>query len=97
MANDTDKNPWIVDTTDTAGVAVKGFHPVRFIRWVSKSASAGDDVIVQDEHGRSLFEAAATGSNYTDQAPIGAMARTLTFTIDSGKVWIHFDNNPKVF
>ena len=97
MANDTAKNPWILDTTDATGAAPPGRHPIRLIRWVSKSASAGDDVVILDEHGRSLFTSCASGSNFIDQAPIGQFATTLTWTVDSGTVWIFFDNNPKVF
>lgn len=96
MANDTTTNPWTVDTVDATGVATKGF-PLRMVRWVSKSASAGDDAQITDENGRTLWISAATGSNYVEQSPLMVNATTLKFPqIDSGTLYVYFDINPQL-
>ena len=94
MSNNTTRHPWTIDTVDTTGVSTEGF-PLRMVRWVSKSASAGDDAELQDENGRTLWISAANASNYVEQSPLMVNARTIKIAqIDSGTLYLYFDVNP---
>ena len=96
MSNNTSRNPWAMDSVDTTGVSTEGF-PLKMVRWVSKSASAGDDAEVQDENGRTIWISVANASNYVEQSPLMVNAVTIKIPqVDSGTLYLYFDINPKL-
>lgn len=63
MANDLSRNPW---SLDTAAVITTDKVRVKSLRWYTKSATAGDDISVEDAHGEKIWESVADGSNYVE-------------------------------
>lgn len=88
MANDLTKNPWVIDT---AGLLTLDLQNVKSLRWVSKTAAGGDQVILKDALGtRIIWESVATGANFKDETFFEEVLRdgmNLT-TIGSGKFYV---------
>ena len=72
MANAYKENRFIIDTAGTTllrGTLASGESSIlliKGIRWVSKTASAGDQAIIQDADGIVYWESVASGSNYVE-------------------------------
>lgn len=64
MANDITKEPWLFDTANAATIYFKNGAKIASVKWVSESASAGHNAVIQDRDGRVLWEGVASGSNY---------------------------------
>lgn len=94
MSNNTDGNPYIIDTASNTLVTSRRVH-VQSIRWVSASATAGDTVTVQNALGQVLWNSAATGSNYVEaqnypyESPLVADGLKVP-TLSSGTLAIKF-------
>jgi len=93
MANDITNNPLIIDTASGSVVTSKTFVATK-VRWVSKSASAGDDIDVQDGNGKSVWVSVATGANYVEETHFDPDARVIfegltVPTLDSGTLYIY--------
>jgi len=89
MANEFKHDTWKIDTAGAAKVTAQ-FTKVRSIRWVSVSASAGEQCIIQDGDSFTLWESVANGSNYETEAFVertwkGGFAVT---TLGSGTLYI---------
>ena len=65
MANNLTGNPMFVDTASATALATQRFDIVK-IRWVSVSATAGDQVVVQHANTAAAWASAAVGANYID-------------------------------
>ena len=61
------------------------------IRWVSKTASAGDTCVLSDSAGQVIFESSATGADWSDETDmkdvqmVNGLAVT---TLTSGNVYV---------
>jgi hypothetical protein len=79
---------------DTAEIVTTDKVRVKSIRWYSKSASAGDDISIEDNNGDKIWESVATASNYVeaqDYGPNGIDFDGLELAvIDSGTVYITY-------
>jgi len=64
--------------------------PINAIRWVSKAATAGDDLLVVDTDGDIILEAVADGLNFDREYLIGGRWENPEIaTIDSGAIYIN--------
>jgi len=87
MAKNTTGNPWVCDAVE---VITTQHVRVHTFRWVSKTASAGDDLLVVDNNGDTILASVATGANYVEAHDIGARFCGINITaIDSGKLYIY--------
>lgn len=86
MANDLTGPVWKIDTVGV--LAAKLVH-VRGIRWVSKSATAGDDVEIKDASGRVIWASVASGSNYVEaDNALRAVYGFEVTVLDSGTLYL---------
>ena len=87
-----------IHTIDTlnANLVVSQTLKVRSIRWVSKGATAGDDVKVTAEDDTVLWESVASGSNYVEESLINAdwIGGFKVPVLDSGKLYITLQVHP---
>lgn len=93
MANDLSAWPWIIDTPG-ATILVAGGIILKRIRWVSKLAVAGDDVLVTDTADRAVWASVAPGGNYVESELIenAEPLRGLKVPIlDSGTLYIYYE------
>jgi len=65
MANDLTGPVWKIDTAASTILSNNLLH-LKGLRWVSKTASAGDDVEVQDAAGHTIWKSVASGVNYVE-------------------------------
>jgi len=73
----------------SAGDAITGHAFVLSLYWVSKSAVAGDDLLVSDEDGDTIWEAVADGTNFSQVFPVLRRIKGLTLTTrDSGTLYV---------
>jgi len=68
MANETYGRTYKIDTAG-AGVIAAGPFYCKHIRWVARTANAGDRAVVQDSNNKVLWEDSANGANY-DKAEV---------------------------
>lgn len=93
MANVLTRNPIVIDTAG-ASALLTGRMDVIKIRWVAPSASAGNQVDIQDSNGVTSWESVATGNNYVESEswphdyPL-PMQGLLVPTLGSGTVYIY--------
>jgi hypothetical protein len=91
MANDLTKNPMVIDT---AAATVLWSDPIKIksIRWVSKSATAGDDIEIQDSNNQELWVSVASGANYSEEVIIERWWHEgfKVPTLDSGTLYISY-------
>lgn len=93
MSNIITGNPLVIDTASGSVITSRTFT-VSKIRWVSKSASAADDVDIQNGAGTSKWVSVASGANYVEETHFDPDARIrlegLTVpTLDSGTLYIY--------
>ncbi len=92
MSNNTDGNPYIIDTAANSLVTARRLR-IQSIRWVSAGASASDAVSVQNALGQVLWSSSATGSNYVEaqnwpiESPLVADGLKVP-TLGSGSLYI---------
>jgi hypothetical protein len=61
-----------------------------FLYWVSKAASAGDDLLVKDSDGNILWEDSADGANYSAYCPLKMKIDGINaYTLDSGSLYVY--------
>lgn len=88
MANDLTGPIWKIDTA-SATLLFEKLIGLKGIRWVSKSAVAGDDVEIQDSTGRVIWKSVASGSNYVEADVTTRHVYGVKVTIlDSGELFI---------
>lgn len=76
--------------------ALTGEVDIDYIAWVSKGASADDDLLIEDADGMNVVEDSADGANYFMIYPIGRVINGLVLTTrDSGTVYVHKSNKLK--
>lgn len=87
MANNITGTVWKIDT---AGVITTAHIRLSHIRWVSKTASAGDGCIITDAAGRVLFEDYASGANYVsaDRPEVSVPGGIIVTLLDSGTIYL---------
>lgn len=96
MPNDLTQNPIILDTVSGIPLLTRSLL-INAIRWVSPSSSAGHQVIIQNQHDRTIWESVAPGSNHVEESgwpedePLYADGLQIP-TLDSGKIYIYFYN-----
>lgn len=87
MANDISRNPWILDT---AAIITTDKVRVKSLRWVSKTASAGDDLSIEDDDGTVVWATVATGANYVEAHDVDARLHGFELAvIDSGALYVY--------
>lgn len=80
-----------VECTGT-GVVTTNVWALARIRWVSATASAGDECEIYDTAGNAIFQSFATGADWSDEVEMGKVAPTLGIKIDtltSGSVFFY--------
>lgn len=79
-----------IKVTTTEGDELTGVLFVKYLRWVSPGATAGDVLTVKDKDGNVLFASVADGSNFIDMMPIKEEVNGVDVdTLDSGTVFVH--------
>lgn len=99
MSNDLTGNPLVIDTAASSVLVTRRLEILR-MRWVAKSASAGDDLDVHDGDGVSRWASVASSSNYVESEgwhpdyPL-VITGLIVPTIDSGTLYIYLrDKKP---
>jgi len=95
MANDTDHNPWVIDTASGTLITAEDVY-LDAIRWVG-ATTAGHQCVIQDGNSNVIFESLANGANFIDERSFGAeytgprrvIAGIKVTTLGSGKVYLH--------
>jgi len=88
MANDLTGPVWRIDTPSATLLYDKLIH-IKGIRWVSKTAVAGDDVEIQDAAGRIIWKSIASGANYVEaDAAIRHTYGIKVTTLGSGELYL---------
>jgi hypothetical protein len=80
---------------DTLGATTTLY--IDWIEWISKGATAGDDLLVQDGDGNTIQPGVADGANFHQIYPVKQVYTDITLaTIDSGSILVktkkHADN-----
>lgn len=83
------KNPIVIDTPGGGAIYSQEIK-VQAFRWVSPTAVAGNQCIVQDKNGISIWESVASGANYEDVDHIEfSFFGLIVPTLSSGKLYIY--------
>jgi hypothetical protein len=78
----------IVKMTEAAD-EITGTFFVNFLYWVSKTAVAGDDLLVYDSDDNTLWEAVADGANFSRIYPVKTYVNGVKLqTKDSGTLYV---------
>ncbi len=84
----TQENMPVVKMTGAAD-ALTGAVDVNYLHWVSKGATAGDDLLVQDADDNTIWEDVADGAYFSKQFvlkhPVNGLKVT---TLDSGTLYV---------
>lgn len=100
MSNNVTRNPLYIDTA-AASAVILGRLEITKIRWVSTTASAGHQCVIQDGNGDPVWESVAPADDHvdsdgwTDDNPL-AVTGLIVPTLSSGAVYIHVLNNRRV-
>ena len=77
---------------------LEGTFFIEWIEWISKTAAASDDLLVDDGDDNIIQEGVADGVNFHQLYPIGGFYTDPTLrTLDSGTVYIQTAKNPSNF
>ena len=88
MANDLTGPTWVIDTASATLLYAKLIH-CRGIRWVSKSATSGDDVEIQDAEGHVVWKSVANAANYVEADTLTRSIYGLQVPVlDSGELFL---------
>ena len=95
MANDTDHNPWVIDTASSTLITAEDVY-LDAIRWVG-ATTASHQCIIQDGNSNVIYEGLASGANFIDERSFGAeyagprrvVAGIKVTILGSGKVYLH--------
>lgn len=88
MANDLSGPVWRIDTP-SASLLYDKLLLVKGIRWVSKAATAGDDVEIVDAAGRVIWRSVASGVNYVEaDATVRHVYGLAVTVLDSGDLFV---------
>ena len=94
MSDDLTSNPWVIDTT---GAKFSGKVKIDRIAW-KNATTLNHTVVIVDGAGKLIFEDFAAGAPYSTSQPIGRLYTGVTVsTLNSGKLYIDIDVNPKHF
>lgn len=66
MANVLKSNTYIIDTASADALVTVALY-VSGLRYVAEGATAGDNVIVQDQQGNAVWECVVTAANFQDE------------------------------
>jgi hypothetical protein len=93
MANDLTTKPIFLDTPG-AGVLTSALLYVSKVRWVSKAAVAGDDVVLKDAAGVVKWTSVAAGANTVEESTFipeneHSWRGLIAAEIDSGQVYLY--------
>lgn len=93
MANDLTSQPMKLDTAGASAVIATPIYPAK-VRWVSKTATAGDEVLLKDAAGMVKWHSVAGGANYVEESHFlpdqeHAWVGLIPTTIGSGTVYIY--------
>ena len=92
MANNITGQVWIIDTASASALSTTKIGVLYGVRWVSKTATAGDDVTIQDGEGRTLWISVASGSNYVEaDLPNLPFVGLIVPVLDSGTLYLNFE------
>lgn len=100
MSNNVTRNPLYIDTASATAV-ITGRIEITKIRWVSASAAAGHQCVIQDGAGLPVWESVAPADDHidsdgwTDDNPLVVVGVTVP-TLSSGAVYINVLNNRRV-
>ena len=100
MSNNVTRNPLYIDTAGASAV-ISGRIEITKIRWVSASASAGHQCVIQDGSGNAVWESVAPADDHidsdawTDENPLVIVGLKVP-TLGSGAVYINVLNNRRV-
>jgi len=88
-----DGRVWNIDSPG-GSVITQQLLSISKIRWISDTASAGDDAIIQNAAGVELWRSRATGPNYVEESEALTQWSTpvqglIVPTLDSGELFIH--------
>jgi hypothetical protein len=91
VANNTTKNPWILDT---AGSVTTDLVRVRMIRWDAEGAAAGNNATITNAADRMFWAASATGVNTGIESDMfegvsGNVQGLKVGVIDAGKLYVY--------
>lgn len=90
MANNLTGPVWRIDSP-SATLLYKDLIHIKGIRWISKSATAGDDVEIHDGQDRIIWQSVASGSNYVEADQTSRYIFGISVPIlDSGTLYIEF-------
>lgn len=68
---------------------------IDWIEWISKSATAGDDLLIEDGSGNTIQPGVADGANFHQIYPVKGVYTDITVdTIDSGTVYVKTKLHP---
>lgn len=81
------KGIWYFDNTNAGAKTALTF--IKKVRWVSKTATAGDQVILKDEAGNVVWESCAPAANFTDKDDLNRQATFTVDTITSGHLYLY--------
>ena len=70
--------------------SISGLVAITSIRWVSKTATAGDDLLIVDAEGDTILEAIADGANFErEYLVVGRWDTPEVSVIDSGAIYVN--------
>lgn len=88
MANDLTGPVWKIDTPSPNFLYIGLIH-IRAIRWVSKTATVGDDVEIQDGEGRIVWKSVANSVIYVKADTVTRHIVSVKVPVlDSGELFI---------
>lgn len=94
MADNLQSNPWVIDS---AGSKYSGLVRIDRIAW-KNATTLNHTVLIVDNAGNTIFEDFASGATYNTSQPIGRLYTGVTVsTLNSGKLYLDIDTNPKRF
>ncbi len=83
------RNPFVIDTPG-GGIIYGQEIRVQAFEWISPSAVAGHQCIVQDKNGINVWESVASGANYEDKDFLDfSFFGLIVPTLASGKLYIY--------
>lgn len=90
MANVYRDQVWIIDTASATPITEDDVY-IQALRWVSTAASAGDEVVVTNADGDTVWQSFATGANYIEesQVPLRITDGLAVPTLDSGILYLY--------
>ena len=91
MANSLIGPVWSVDTASATALTRLTVR-LHGVRWVSKTATAGDDATIKDLNGNVIWKSVASGTNYREaDSPRRVCSGLVVDELDSGTLYLEID------